>query len=229
MSSRFKSGPWSGSRNIGPKKIDMELDLKFHNGAVEGNGTDEIGELHINGTYEERPPFSSKLLVTYFGQESMEFNGFRESEGGGIFGTWKTSQATAGPKSGDFHIKPKQRSPEETARMQAVAMEKATTQLVNMGFAPEICELALQQNGANVENALTWLLEHGGVMAGSGGGQVVHHTNTVTINDSKANVEYVKQLQEMGFSAEQAELALTQTNNDLTTAVELLFAGTGQS
>jgi len=85
MSSRFKSGAWSGSRNIGPKKIDVELDLKFHNGTVEGNGTDEIGEFNINGTYEERPPFSSKLLITYFGQESMEFNGYRESEGGGIF------------------------------------------------------------------------------------------------------------------------------------------------
>jgi len=230
MSGRFKSGGWSGSRNLGNKKIDMELDLKFYSGTVEGNGTDEIGEFHVNGTYEERPPYSSKLLIAYFGQESMEFNGYRESEGGGIFGTWKATQATTGPKSGDFHIKPRQRSPEETAKIQAATIEKAMTQLTNMGFARDICELALQQNGTNVENALTWLLEHGGVMVANGEQPRVSNSGPAApIDESKVNSEYAKQLQEMGFTAEQAKFALAQTNNDLATAVELLFAGGVQS
>ena len=102
---RFASGAWTGYYTLNGKRKDLQMDLQFtpYNKAVAGNGSDDFGFFSIAGEFSPTPPYNAKFMRSDFGQggNSMEFTGFRESDQGGIFGTWKGTQG-----SGDFHIKP---------------------------------------------------------------------------------------------------------------------------
>jgi hypothetical protein len=79
----------------------MDLHLTFANGAVTGEGNDDIGRFLIKGHYDAstRECYWTK---SYIGRHDVFYRGFRE--GKGIWGTWEIY--TYG--RGGFHIWPKQ-------------------------------------------------------------------------------------------------------------------------
>ncbi len=65
----------------------------------------------ITGKYKQTPPYSASLtfMDTAVPTNTMVCSGFRESDTGGIFGSWKNSQGTGG----DFLIQPTKDKGEE--------------------------------------------------------------------------------------------------------------------
>lgn len=107
--STFPSGPWTGFYNYHPgSRHRMDLHLSFANGAVTGEGNDDIGRFIIRGRYEEatRECYWTK---SYLGSHDVFYKGYRE--GKGIWGTWEIGVLA----HGGFHIWPRQSEAGETA------------------------------------------------------------------------------------------------------------------
>jgi hypothetical protein len=102
MSDRlFPSGPWTGFYSYSPKnKHRMELDLTFENGALKGDGSDDIGRFLVRGRYDAAS-LECHWTKSYVGAHDVFYRGFRE--GKGIWGTWEISLLS----HGGFHIWPR--------------------------------------------------------------------------------------------------------------------------
>jgi len=180
---------------------------------VEGNGNDEFGYFSVSGEYSATPPYSAKFVRSDFGSEgrNMEFSGFRESEGGGIFGTWRGTDG-----SGDFHFKPSKGNDEVETKIKEASRKSQTEQLTAMGFPDYLCNQALDHTNGDLSAAIEWITKQ----LSEGGGT----PEIATPGVPEAPDEMVKQLTDMGFSSEQAKLALAQNDNDVARAIDWLFA-----
>jgi len=100
---QFTSGKWTGYYILNGERKEMALELQFdHAGTLSGTGQDAVSFFRVAGTYKPTPPYNATLTRTDFqGNGKMGMTGFRESDTGGIFGTWN---GTLG--SGDFRIIP---------------------------------------------------------------------------------------------------------------------------
>lgn len=80
----------------------MDLHLSFANGAMTGDGSDDIGRFVIRGRYEasRRECWWTKI---YPGSHEVSYHGFRD--GNGIWGTWEIRPWS----KGGFHIWPRRR------------------------------------------------------------------------------------------------------------------------
>ena len=97
----FPAGPWVGFYNYGPgERHRMDLHLDFGGGAVNGDGTDDVGRFLIRGTYDAANR-ECHWTKTYPGSHDVYYRGFRE--GKGIWGTWEIGIFA----HGGFHIWPK--------------------------------------------------------------------------------------------------------------------------
>jgi len=135
--------------------------------------------------------------------------GFRESDTGGIFGTWK------GPgEAGDFRIKPCKDGQAATKRLEEQATKTKVDQLKSMGFPEELATKALNDAKGDVDSAIEALTRvlYGGEEA----------TDTGSYQEPSA--ELLSQLTDMGFSVDQAKTALAVCENNLERAVEFLFS-----
>lgn len=102
--------------------------------------------------------------------------------------------------------------------------ESVVTQLVEMGFHQNACRRAVISSGnAGAETAMNWLMQHmddadinDPVNLGAGSGHFV------------ANEEAVAAIQNMGFTAPQAKLALQNTDNNVERAVDWIFSHTAE-
>ncbi len=99
--SLFPSGPWTGFYNYTPgDKHRMDLDLTFANGALTGDGNDDIGHFLINGRYDAQT-CECRWTKTYAGSHDVFYQGYRE--GKGIWGRWEIGLLN----HGGFHIWPR--------------------------------------------------------------------------------------------------------------------------
>jgi hypothetical protein len=119
----FPSGPWIGFYTY-PGRTErflQDLNLRFENGVMSGDGADNIGFFGIAGRYhvQERECFWTK---TYHGRHSVEYQGYREKKG--IWGTW-----TIGPTKGGFHIWPLGEGGAEAERLVASVEQELTPTL----------------------------------------------------------------------------------------------------
>ena len=85
----------------------MDLELQFANGAVTGEGIDDVGRFTIKGRFDptNRECYWTK---TYLGAHEVYYRGFRE--GKGIWGTWEIVIQ----EHGGFHIWPWRFGQDET-------------------------------------------------------------------------------------------------------------------
>lgn len=78
----------------------MDLQLTFKNGAMSGDGNDDVGRFLIGGEYDAQS-LECHWLKTYPGSHDVQYQGFRD--GKGIWGTWEIG----GSLRGGFHIWPR--------------------------------------------------------------------------------------------------------------------------
>ena len=124
----FPSGPWVGFYNYTPAdKHHMELDLTFANGAMNGEGRDDIGAFLIKGHYDAGT-LECAWTKTYPGSHEVFYRGFRE--GKGIWGKWEIS----GLNHGGFHIWP--RGAGECERQTITAEEEKLDEVVATDAVP---------------------------------------------------------------------------------------------
>ena len=103
---RFPSGPWTGFflQEQMPGRHLMELQLRFSEKVLRGEGRDLVGEFTIAGRYEtdEGTCYWTKR---YLGRHDVYYKGF--NEGKGIWGTWEITLAGGMFFDvGGFHIWP---------------------------------------------------------------------------------------------------------------------------
>jgi hypothetical protein len=131
----------------------MDLQLTFSNGAMSGDGADDVGRFLVKGCYDaaSRECYWTK---SYLGAHDVFYRGFRE--GKGIWGTWEITIQY----HGGFHIWPRQAG-EGEARAETAAVEEpvdaiATQQLVpgavdgriSMACCPKgVSAVAVELNG----------------------------------------------------------------------------------
>jgi len=113
---RFPSGPWTGFYNYAPgDRHGMDLELVFSNGALSGDGVDDIGRFFVKGRYDAAHS-ECYWTKTYVGGHDVFYRGFRE--GKGIWGTWEITVLD----HGGFHIWPRRAGAgEEDAASEEVA------------------------------------------------------------------------------------------------------------
>ena len=78
----------------------MDLNLTFSQGAINGDGNDDIGPFLIKGRYDPAR-LECHWTKTYVGSHDVFYRGFRE--GKGIWGTWEITIR----EHGGFHIWPR--------------------------------------------------------------------------------------------------------------------------
>ncbi|KAL6047020.1 ubiquitin C-terminal hydrolase Ubp14 [Balamuthia mandrillaris] len=224
---RFESGDWLGyfTSEGRRKEVQMQLQFKSDN-TVEGTGQDDFGFFRLSGVYQPTPPYKASFSRTAMegGEATMNFEGFRESEAGGVFGTWKGSMG-----NGDFHFKPAKADPVVAKRMKEAARKTQIETLTAMGFPEYLCELALDECKNDLNASIEWISKQieG---AGGGGGEGLGIDTAIgdsTVGATEASSDALQQLKDMGFSQEQASYALEQTGNDVAAAIELLFSQGG--
>src|SRR5215471_556981 len=97
----FPSGPWVGFYNYRPgDRHRMDLNLTFSNGALSGDGNDNVGRFLIKGRYDASTR-ECHWTKSYIGAHDVFYRGFRE--GKGIWGTWEITIFS----HGGFHIWPR--------------------------------------------------------------------------------------------------------------------------
>jgi hypothetical protein len=113
----YPSGPWVGFYNYQPgQRHRMQLHLTFTNGAMSGDGNDDIGRFLIKGRYDVRTA-ECHWTKSYLGSHDVSYRGFRE--GKGIWGTWDIGILN----HGGFHIWPKRPGDSDAAVESDVAAE----------------------------------------------------------------------------------------------------------
>merc|ERR1719186_2020072 len=130
-----------------------------------------------------------------------------------------TSLRGKGQQEGEVNL------PEEQSQQQVVNIdENIVAQLVDMGFAREGCRRAVFNTGnSGVEAAMGWVMDHMEdsdfsspfTPAGSKSGAAKQCT---------AGEEVIGMVMSMGFTREQAEMALRNTDNNVERAIEWIFS-----
>ena len=98
----FPSGPWVGYYNYGDAsdRHRMDLELRFHEGLIDGSGNDDVASFIIRGRYDgERLEVWWRKI--YPGSHEVYYRGFRENRG--IWGVWQIGDN----RRGGFMIWPK--------------------------------------------------------------------------------------------------------------------------
>jgi hypothetical protein len=103
---RFPTGPWTGffQQKAIPGKHQTDLELRFADGELEGEGRDWVGAYTVRGTYD-RATGRCEWWKKYRGKHSVAYTGF--NQGRGIWGVWEIN-ALAGliRDKGVFHLWP---------------------------------------------------------------------------------------------------------------------------
>ena len=96
----FPSGPWVGfyTYSSSTRRFLMDLNLRFQNGKIDGDGADGLDTFAITGVYDSQKMECSWQKI-YPTRSAVAYQGFRE--GKGIWGRWTLTNAHGG-----FHIWP---------------------------------------------------------------------------------------------------------------------------
>jgi len=96
----FPSGPWVGfyTYEKSARRFLMDLNLRFHNGRIDGDGADGLDTFVITGVYDNQT-MECSWTKTYPTRPAVAYRGYRE--GKGIWGLWTLSKLRGG-----FHIWP---------------------------------------------------------------------------------------------------------------------------
>jgi len=158
-----------------------------------------LGFFSVEGIYSEKPPYSCEFSFNFVAGLKYEFSGWRESEKGGIFGTYKSPA-----KGGSFAFVPSKdqdKSPIKAAQPPAFTpSEEQIVQLESMGFQNWMCKLALESTTsfqAAVDYCFT-LLE--GDSSSGGTPSSFESPSDSSVGDSSM----IDQLVNLGFTKEQA-------------------------
>lgn len=138
---RFPGGPWTGFflQYWLPGRHITRLQMSFHDGELDGTGSDIIGCYRVAGRYDGDTG-RCEWTKQYFGRHSIEYRGV--ADGTGIWGVWELPQLGGlFTDRGGFHL-----WPEGTD----VTDESARTELA-------VKEMMRQQFGRPVVRAIRWL------------------------------------------------------------------------
>jgi hypothetical protein len=97
----FPSGPWVGFYvydSNSTRRFLMDLNLRFHNGRIDGDGADGLDTFVIKGVYDV-PKKECNWQKIYPTTKPVIYQGYRESKG--IWGRWLLPDCKGG-----FHIWP---------------------------------------------------------------------------------------------------------------------------
>jgi len=233
MAGKFRSGYWEGTITMQGKQNKLELQLAFTDDRVEGAGTAQSGgHFTIEGTYSTKPPYGCDLSITFStSKQKLDLSGWRESEKGGIFGTYKS----VGHGSGNFNFTPAKLPESLPPQKPASNNNNMIQELEAMGFPTWICKQALdiaQDLEAAVEVCFTLMQSGEGEQSNTqgdsaqeghaqlGAAQVANAQGAVT---QEKDEQLLERLMEFGFSHEQAKFAASQTSN-VDEALEMLFS-----
>jgi len=202
---KFKSGTWEGFYMLNGKKQPAVLNINFKNsytgGTIEGDGTDEVlGYFTIHGTYSEKAPYPVEFAFSFSSNSSakMDFNGWRESDKGGMFGTWKGATG-----SGTFAFYPSKEASEAAKKLAETGKQQNKAVLLSMGFPDWLIDQALTET-KGLEPAVTWITQQ---LDGSS------KPKTQTEEGTEVDPNSLQQLISMGFDEEMAKQALQKTGN----------------
>jgi hypothetical protein len=100
---RFPSGKWTGfwMQELYLGRQWMSLTLTFVNGQVRGEGCDCIGDFTMSGAYDLKTGLC-RIVKTYRGAHSVEYEGRNEDDGMWIWGMWHIRRVDRG----GFHLWP---------------------------------------------------------------------------------------------------------------------------
>ena len=93
--SDLPAGPWTGFYNYGDGtgRHRMDLVLSFANGAISGDGIDDIGPFLISGHYDGKGG-EYHWTKSYIGAHDVFYRGYHE--GKGIWGLWELEYFSGG-------------------------------------------------------------------------------------------------------------------------------------
>lgn len=108
------SGLWKGyyCYSAGGIRHRQELDLKFRNYCISGDGSDGVSPFLIAGRYDERGEVI--WTKTYPGSHQVQYRGFYEKKS--IWGTWEIRGTVS---RGGFRIWPAGEEADESAEVEA--------------------------------------------------------------------------------------------------------------
>jgi len=112
---RFPSGPWTGFfiQPWIPGRHTMTLDLTFHDGVLEAQGSDRVGAFTFSGSYD-RADGKCRWTKQYLGRHQVTYSGV--NEGKGIWGVWEIRQLWGLYRDrGVFHLWPVGMTPDREA------------------------------------------------------------------------------------------------------------------
>jgi hypothetical protein len=118
----FPNGGWTGFflQWIVPGRSQMNLDLNFTAGLIEGRGRDWVGAFSIDGEYDAATG-SCHWIKKYAGKHSVSYEGV--NDGHGIRGVWEIRMFFGlYVDRGAFHIWPVGTTPSEEADITEKAM-----------------------------------------------------------------------------------------------------------
>eukprot|EP00026_Physarum_polycephalum_P014195 Phypoly_transcript_14685.p1 GENE.Phypoly_transcript_14685~~Phypoly_transcript_14685.p1 ORF type:complete len:215 (+),score=35.47 Phypoly_transcript_14685:157-801(+) len=204
---KFRSGPWEGSITIKGKQQPLALQLVFTDEEVQGEGTiNGDVPITVSGTYTTNPPYSCDLTFTYtLSQSTITLAGWRESQQGGIFGSFSSEYQG----KGSFGFQPCKEDSPPQPNNSALLHE-----LEGMGFPTWVCKQAVEvtkELGAAVEICFSL------VQGESGGGNQNAQGTTSSAQDA-----IIENLVGLGFSKDDATLAAAQTSS-LEEALDLVI------
>ena len=119
---RFPSGPWSGFflQPWIPGRHTMTLDLTFHDGLIEAQGSDRVGDFTFSGAYDAKDG-KCRWTKQYLGKHQVLYAGV--NEGKGIWGVWEIRQLWGLYRDrGVFHLWPEGMAPEAEADLTESAL-----------------------------------------------------------------------------------------------------------
>jgi len=170
-----------------------------------GNGKDDVfGDFSIKGTYSDKAPYPVDFTWTFKQTlQAMEFNGWRESDKGGVFGTWKGTNG-----SGTFAFSPAKESSEAVKKLTENTKNSTKEQLIQMGFPEWSIDQAMLET-TNIEEAINWITQQMSVSE--------ENVNTSSRGDSSVesgvDPSQLTELLAMGFDESMATQALVKTGN----------------
>jgi len=234
MYNRFKSGFWEGYYVTNGKKMAVKLDLQFRTDLqIDGRATMDIGYFQVKGTYENKKPYPCSLffhLALSDQEPQYKFEGWRESEKGGICGNWclgttetflskkrsdradndtnnytltdTTTDASA--QRGSFVFTPSDTPnlfiEHPSVQTESIGADSIVSELEKMGFPTMLCIQAAQNSKSS---------------------SLSDAVDWIT-ESSFQKQENLKQLTNMGFTTEQATFALECCKDNLAEALDFL-------
>jgi len=195
----------------GKKQASIVM-LRFTNGygtnTIDGNGNEDIyGAFNITGTFNDKAPYAVEFTFKFSTGTRMEFSGWRESDKGGVFGTWKGDLG-----SGTFAYSPSKEASEAAKKLEQGAKSKMKENLLSMGFEDWIIDEALNEC-KSLEDAINWITRQSSSSSSSS------QTNSSTVQVDESSLT---QLVSMGFDSDMAREALSKNGNDVEQAANWL-------